>query len=157
MRFIVLYLALQLGVVSLVRAQTPFPLKDLGEIEFRQPPDLNQRKTINLQIAKAVTERDQIRLEGLDKSGKPWRVWMDRGEMTYAWTADLDRNGQTDLIVENLYATNGRCTDSASLLILTMDANGRPVPWQTETKALNGIGSIVVEASRAGNEAALPD
>jgi hypothetical protein len=71
-----------------------------------------------------------ILLQGTDTSGKSWRV-----RATYPGdlgcrliTGDLDSNGHKDLIL--LVANGGSGANGLTMIIVTFDRLGRPVPWQ---------------------------
>lgn len=78
----------------------------------------------------------EVRLEGLDKYGKPWRITMGATGgvgWTTVWTADFDADGQRDLLIGQHFPGNGACTGYATILVVLFDGLGRPVPWEAGT------------------------
>jgi len=75
-------------------------------------------------------------IEGRDNFQKPWPVRASyEGGLGFAegWQADLDANGTLDLILVNAFPLNGRCVDRKRLMILLLDEEGKPVPWELES------------------------
>ena len=84
-------------------------------------------------FARVFSEEDNLRFEGEDHAGKPWRVWVPRiGGIgaTDVFTADFDHDGQQDLLIRSFFPVNGRCVDKGEITVLMFDEDGRPVPWR---------------------------
>ena len=75
----------------------------------------------------AIQVSNRIRANGKDNSNDPWTAEIEirHGGCTL-WRADLDRNGQEDLIVLTSDATS---SGESMLTLLLIDSSGRPTPW----------------------------
>ena len=74
---------------------------------------------------------NQIRFSGTDLSGKPWAVTADAWRGGGLYSADLDHNGIVDIIYASYTGGNG-LAPSMHVLILLLDASGRPVPSEMD-------------------------
>ena len=74
---------------------------------------------------------NQIRFSGRDLSGKPWAVTADAWRGGGLYSADLDHNGIVDIIYASYTGGNG-LAPSMHVLILLLDASGRPVPSEMD-------------------------
>src|SRR5271168_4318951 len=114
--------------MSVANAQTPFRMRYLGEIG--NLGGLDPRTSANLGIARVFPEPDgDLRFEGRDIAGKPWRVWLPAAGGiggTDVWSADFDHNGHQDLLISAMFPRNGHCTDGTTIYILMFDQTGRP-------------------------------
>ena len=131
---------LALVAAGALSAQRRFPLKYLDEVGHLGGPDT--RTSVDLGIAKVLAEPDgDLRFEGKDGAGKPWRVWINaNGGVggTDVWTADFDRNGHQDLLISAYFPSNGRCIDGTTIYTLMFDSSGRPVPWVEQSNSFAG-------------------
>jgi hypothetical protein len=105
-------------------------LKEIGHLE-------DKKTVIDLGIVRVqLVEPGIVRLQGVDKGGKPWRVFHGATGgigWTTVWTADFDADGQRDLLIANLFPGVGSCVNGTQLLVLLFDSNGRPMPWTLGT------------------------
>jgi hypothetical protein len=141
--------------VTLAMGQAWFPMKDrkVGALDS----DYDQRKSADFGFARIVSEEDNLRFEGKDHAGKPWRIWMPKAGIggVDVWTADFDHDGQQDLLIRSLDLKVGRCLDVGTITIVLFDAIGRPVPWTMTTQVpyWNAVplrGAIVLDANHDG-------
>jgi hypothetical protein len=125
----------------MVNAQPRFPMKYLDEVGHLG--GLDKRTSVNLGIARVFIEPEgDLRFEGLDRTGKLWRVWLPpAGGIggTDVWTADFDRNGRQDLLIAAYFPGNGHCIDEATVYTLMFDDLGRPVPWVAPSHSFAGF------------------
>ncbi len=78
---------------------------------------------------------EEITIQGRDLKGKPWTVNTRMGAgigFSVGWLADLDGDGQQDLILNHIDPRSGRCTSGSFLTTIMRDDLGRPIPWDTE-------------------------
>jgi hypothetical protein len=67
---------------------------------------------------------------GVDSNNRPWSVTgSSHGGYASVWSADLDRNGHSDLLFCSRTGANGWAPPT-HLLVLMFDRSGRPMPWQ---------------------------
>lgn len=74
-----------------------------------------------------------LEVRGCDKAARPWSCYasFEAGSASI-WAADLDRNGENDLIVylpEGSGIKSNDLSKRSRLLILMFEKNGRPFPW----------------------------
>jgi hypothetical protein len=74
---------------------------------------------------------NEIRFEGMDLSGKPWKLTADAMRGGGLYSADLDKNGIADLIYASYTGGNG-LAPPMHVLTLLFDASGRPVPSEMD-------------------------
>lgn len=80
-----------------------------------------------------------VRLEGRDRAGLPWRVWLPASPALFSVSyqvGDFDRDGQQDLLVERPLPGLGACVGRAEILVLRLDQQGRPVPLAFESATI---------------------
>ena len=141
---------------TLTMGQAWFPMKDrkVGALDS----DYDKRKSADFGFARVFSEEGNLRFEGKDHSGKPWRVWVPRSGgigATDVFTADFDHDGQQDLLIRSLNLTVGRCIDRGTITVVLFDEIGRPVPWTMTTQvpdwnATPLLGAIVLDANHDG-------
>jgi hypothetical protein len=115
---------------SVAMGQAWFPMKDrkVGGLDS----DYDKRKSVDFGFARVFADEGNLRFEGKDHAGKPWRVWVARSGgigATDVFTADFDRDGQQDLLIRSFFPVNGRCLDKGEITVVMFDEGGRPVPW----------------------------
>ncbi len=79
-----------------------------------------------------MTSEGRLHVAGVDHNIRPWSVTALCYEgCASVWTADLDRNGQNDLLL--LSRTGGTGWEATSqLMVIMFDSEGRPIPWQCD-------------------------
>ncbi|WP_020394876.1 hypothetical protein [Thiolinea disciformis] len=70
-------------------------------------------------------------LSGVDKAGKPWSFSTANPTMFTAYQADLDQNGQQDIVISYPTMATGSAP-STHLITLAFDETGRPVVSEIE-------------------------
>lgn len=120
---------------TLTMGQAWFPMKDrkVGALDS----DYDKRKSADFGFARVFSEEGNLRFEGKDHSGKPWRVWVPRSGgigATDVFTADFDHDGQQDLLIRSFFPVNGRCLDRGEITVVMFDEEGRPVPWHVTSQ-----------------------
>ena len=123
-----------------VMAQARFPMTYHASVGVLGFPDFDKRKFVDLGIARVFPDDGNLRFEGKDHAGKPWRVWVPQlGGVggTEVWTADFDGDGQQDLLIRSWKPYSGRCVDAGVVTVLLFDRQGRPVPWTMSTQVPN--------------------
>lgn len=86
-----------------------------------------------------------LQVEGVDGRGGRWTLELSNQPAGCSlWRADLDRNGQEDVIIVTSDLTSG---PGVEVTILMIDADGRPVPWQAfgyfDGDHESGLGNLV--------------
>lgn len=111
--------------VRFVKAR--FPQAFVADCSLSFGPKARTMTTIRVgRMTARVSNR--IRATGTDNAGNPWAVEFESKHGGCSlWRADLDRDGQQDLIALTTDATSG---GESVLTLLLIDNLGRPVPWQ---------------------------
>ncbi|MBI2816650.1 MAG: hypothetical protein HYX72_06900 [Acidobacteria bacterium] len=120
-------------------AQSPFPMRYLDEVGHLDT-NFDDRKSVDVGLARVFPHEDNLRFEGKDRDGKPWRVLVEKpGIMgfTDVWTADFDHNGTSDLLIAPFMPQNGRCAFRIGIVVLLFDKAGRPNAWGIDTQMPN--------------------
>ncbi|HYL35039.1 MAG TPA: hypothetical protein VEV17_03900 [Bryobacteraceae bacterium] len=137
-------LPLALIALGTVSGQSFGPIKYLGEIGHLGTR-FDQRELADFGLAKVypAASAPEVRFEGKDDSGKPWRATVAAAGgigWTDVWRADFDFNSRPDLMIAATFPANGRCISPVTITFLMFDSRGRPVPWTIETFLLNIAG-----------------
>jgi hypothetical protein len=110
---------------------------------------------LDLGVARAVVEDDELRLEGRDKSGQPWAAKaplvlgaIGRNEIL---AADFDANGARDLLVVTVTAGMGHCVNHTDVTSLLFDEAGRPLPWTVHADVDNAGDLPLVDRNSDGH------
>jgi hypothetical protein len=115
---------------ALAMGQARFPMKNRNVDSLGR--DFDKRQFVDIGGARVFLEEDNLRVEGKDHAGKPWRIWVPRiGGIgaTDVFTADFDHDGQQDLLIRSFFPVNGHCLDRGEITVVLFDEDGRPVPW----------------------------
>jgi|SRR5579871_265301 len=140
---------------TLVTAQARFPMKDrkVGALDT----DYDKRKSADFGFAHVFSDEDNLRVEGPDHAGKLWRIWIPKAGIggVDVWTADLDHDGQQDLLIRSLSSKVGRCVNEGTITVVLFDDSGRPVPWIMTAQVPDWNkapvrGAFVLDANRDG-------
>ncbi len=129
----------------------------LGEIGHLET-EYDRRTSVDLVVAQAVSNNQEVHIEGKDDGGKRWTaaVRIEGGVgWTDAWLADFDGNSRKDLLIASIFPPNGRCLDPVHLTFLMMDSAGRPVPWSIDSRWPRTVGegkrpALLVDFNRNG-------
>lgn len=135
-----------LGLLTLVisgHAESRFAMCYLADVgHLGSPASGDRRRVVDLGVARAYPDgAGVVRLEGKDRRGKPWRLWLPQVGgfgWTEVWGADFDADGQQDLLIASHFPGCGRCIDGAELVVLLFEQNGRPMPWHQRTRVPEG-------------------
>ena len=128
-----------LAVAALSMGQARFPMKYRASVGALGS-EFDNRRSVDLGSVRVFAEEGDLRIEGKDHSGKPWRVWVpQRGGIggTDVWTADFDHDGQEDLLIRSFFPSNGRCLDGGEITVVLFDEYGRPVPWNVTAQLID--------------------
>ncbi len=147
-------LGLLLLIAGLSCAQSQFPLRFLAEFGDLGVDD--PRKSVNLGLATLFAAGPHMmRVEGHDRTGGPWQVWLPFAGTTEVWSGDFDGNGRQDLLIGEPSSKSGRCAVPADMIVLLFDDQGRPVPWNMATNLPNAdkpphVPVLILDANRNG-------
>lgn len=87
----------------------------------------------NTRCSIRVDTDGSVSIFGSDRRGKPWTlVTSSPSGAVSAWSADLDNNGASDIV---LFMPKVDCegwAPNAKVLVLMFEKNGRPLPWCTK-------------------------
>lgn len=96
----------------------------------------------------------ELSITGTDEQGRTYRAEIDSGAAgCEVWSADLDGNGESDLMIFTPGEDSSGGYDS-ELSVLLFDKTGRPFPWKAAgkfTTGENGIEQIILNSSSAGH------
>ena len=131
--------------------QYRFPQASVGDCSLPLPglprttgqPD---KKVFHIgKITVRMLPQARLQAEGIDRRGGRWTLDLNNQPAGCSlWRADLDRNGQEDVIIVTSDATSG---PGVEVTLLMIDADGRPVPWQAfgyfDGDHESGLGNLV--------------
>ena len=125
-------------------AKVRFPQVQVADCSLPFGPEKARPMTSHRIGRITVQVSNQIRAEGKDNSNNPWKVEIEiKLGGCMLWRADLDRDGQEDLIVLTSDATS---SGESILTLLLIDNLGRPTPWQAVghyEEATQGLANLV--------------
>jgi hypothetical protein len=79
-----------------------------------------------------ISQDDMLKAGGVDVNGKPWTFTSSAcSGMASVWSADLDKNGNEDLVIL-MYTGGCGWTPNCQLLVLMFEKDGRPFPWAAD-------------------------
>jgi hypothetical protein len=84
-------------------------------------------------LARTIGRAGEVReasLQGTAKSGKAWSVRFSEVAFGQLYRGDLDGNGTQDYIVFGRSGANGRLAPPWNMIVLLMDKQGLPVPFE---------------------------
>jgi hypothetical protein len=139
--------------------QTRFKMRFVDEVgHLGNEYSSENRQVADLGLAKISADRGELKVEGLDEAGRPWRVRLAQvGGVgwTEVWTADFDANGRMDLLFAGHFPGVGRCIDGVEVTLMLFDGSGRPRAWTLSTmlpdvSAFPFVPIIVLDMDRNG-------
>lgn len=112
---------------------------------LRMPGQADDRIFYVGKITVRMLPQARLQGQGTDKRGGRWTLEVGNQHAGCSlWHADLDRNGQEDVIIITSDATSG---PGVEVTLLMIDADGRPVPWQAfgyfDGDHHSGLGNLV--------------
>ncbi len=114
--------------------QYRFPQTSVGDCSLPSPSlprttDQPDKKVFRIgTITVRMLPQARLRAEGVDQHSRRWSLDLNNQPAGCSlWRADLDRNGQEDVIIITSDASSG---PDVEVTLLMIDADGRPVPWQ---------------------------
>lgn len=119
----------------------PFPLQKIADIAPNQAPKLfsvpagSGKAQLSWQDESPQHPEKPLTLTGKDLAGKPWQVSIARLSgcaPTRIYHADLDKNGQEDVVVVRSTCGNGLAAPTV-ISIITFETNGRPVLFSSNS------------------------
>lgn len=118
-------------------AQKPLAQKLLGDVS-RRPPSFPPASIAYRGIAiKFDQDENFLAATGKDKKARPWTVYIPPPAeilLGTVWAMDNPSTGEVQNLIFILHISpNGRCTTHAQIVIISFDAEGRPLPWDSES------------------------
>ncbi len=137
--------------------QYRFPQTSAGDCSLPLPglprtPGQADKKVFHIgKITVRMLPQARLQVEGVDGRGGRWTLELSNQPAGCSlWRADLDRNGQEDVIIITSDATSG---PGVEVTLIMIDADGRPVPWQAfgyfDGDHESGLGNCVCQSDLA--------